>query len=815
MPHRFGFLILLVVLPLVTPSQGQAAERMVLCELFTSTTCPPCASANPYFDGWLFSYAQRGRVAVVKYHVWWPAPGNDPYYLANIAENSSRNSYYGNNYVPHLYVDGTIDAGGGYGSWPGTIDGRMSNVSPFVVSIDGYVTTSGGPICVKVKSDGSALGPGPFILQVAVVESGLHYTGPNGDPVHNYVMRDMLPDPSGEQFSLSLNDSLLFMRNVPWNTGWLVSNCEIFAWVQEKSSKSVLQAGRRPVSQLIFPPPPQLLLPANHATEQQLSPALRWRGALSATAYRLRIGNDASFASVVLDDSTFADTFFTPGPFAYLKTYYWQVVARNSSGWGTSSFVWDFSTTYAPPLPPVLLSPVNGADSCVIRPLLEWSTPLTALSYYLQVATDSLFGSIAYEDSLLAEARSLVHMLHGGTTYCWRVRGKNAKGTGDWSDVSHFTTGPTAVCEVGLHDRWNIVSVPLRLGSEMYQYLFPHAISRPFLFTPGSGYSGADTISFGYGFWMKFDGVQRVGLEGSFVTSDTFRLSKGWNLIGSISSGVAVNTLSSDPPGIINGLVYGYRGGYIPADTIRPGEGYWIKTSDSGSVTLSAAASRKISIPQERPEAILEAYNRITISDAAGSVQQLYVSGGRIGSSSFDIVSLPPPPPAGAFDARFSGDRRAISLDGGPATITIATSHYPVTLHWDIANTRDPLNLDIDGQDIELKGKGVVRLTYPAARITVRQAGRAENPAAYRLGQNYPNPFNPSTSIIYTLAAPGRVTLIVYDIAGRVVAILVNEGQTAGEHTVEWNAQGMPSGTYFYRLGTGGYTDTKEMILMK
>lgn len=95
-------------------------------------------------------------------------------------------------------------------------------------------------------------------------------------------------------------------------------------------------------------------------------------------------------------------------------------------------------------------------------------------------------------------------------------------------------------------------------------------------------------------------------------------------------------------------------------------------------------------------------------------------------------------------------------------------------------------------------------------------------PAAFTLSQNYPNPFNPSTIINYTIAGTGvsgvgtsRVSLVVYDILGREVATLVNERETPGTYEVKFNAGGLSSGVYFYRLNAGSYTQTRAMLLVR
>jgi len=88
-------------------------------------------------------------------------------------------------------------------------------------------------------------------------------------------------------------------------------------------------------------------------------------------------------------------------------------------------------------------------------------------------------------------------------------------------------------------------------------------------------------------------------------------------------------------------------------------------------------------------------------------------------------------------------------------------------------------------------------------------------PAEYSISQNYPNPFNPSTKIDFSLPVDSKVTLKVYDITGKEIAVLVNSVMPAGNHTVDFNASALSSGLYFYTINTGDFTKTVKMILAK
>ena len=85
----------------------------------------------------------------------------------------------------------------------------------------------------------------------------------------------------------------------------------------------------------------------------------------------------------------------------------------------------------------------------------------------------------------------------------------------------------------------------------------------------------------------------------------------------------------------------------------------------------------------------------------------------------------------------------------------------------------------------------------------------------FELLQNYPNPFNPSTTISYTLQAPGLVALTIYDVLGRQAGVLVNEKKPAGLYEVSFDASRLGSGLYFSQLCVDGFVQTKKIVFIK
>jgi hypothetical protein len=97
----------------------------------------------------------------------------------------------------------------------------------------------------------------------------------------------------------------------------------------------------------------------------------------------------------------------------------------------------------------------------------------------------------------------------------------------------------------------------------------------------------------------------------------------------------------------------------------------------------------------------------------------------------------------------------------------------------------------------------------------VIQTSSTLQPTKFMLEQNFPNPFNPSTTINYTLNQSGIVTLKVYNLLGQEVRTLVNGFQNAGSYHTMFDAQGLSSGIYFYRLQSPNSIQTRKMILLQ
>jgi hypothetical protein len=118
-------------------------------------------------------------------------------------------------------------------------------------------------------------------------------------------------------------------------------------------------------------------------------------------------------------------------------------------------------------------------------------------------------------------------------------------------------------------------------------------------------------------------------------------------------------------------------------------------------------------------------------------------------------------------------------------------------------------------------GNGVWRLSYPETTTNIKSLN--ETPTGFALEQNYPNPFNPSTTIKYNLPSSRQgersgvrfVTLKIYNLLGKEVAMLVNELQAPGNYEVKFNGSNLASGVYIYRLQAGNFVSIKKLMILK
>jgi hypothetical protein len=135
-----------------------------------------------------------------------------------------------------------------------------------------------------------------------------------------------------------------------------------------------------------------------------------------------------------------------------------------------------------------------------------------------------------------------------------------------------------------------MVSLPVTVDDYSAGTIFPAASSA---FGYSDGYATEPVLKNGSGYWIKCTGNGAFHANGARLDIDTIDVKARWNMVGSISAPVAVANITSPTFGLTISPFYQYdnRTGYTQADTVQPGKGYWVKSSQDGKLVLSASSS--------------------------------------------------------------------------------------------------------------------------------------------------------------------------------------------------------------------------------
>ena len=363
--------------------------------------------------------------------------------------------------------------------------------------------------------------------------------------------------------------------------------------------------------------------------------------------------------------------------------------------------------------------------------------------------------------------------------------------------------GGTISLDVDHMADWNLVGLPVSVEDPNHMSIFPDAIEGT-LFSFGNGYELQDDLVSGNGYWLRFTESGSTTITGELLGSVSVSLVTDWNLISGPSDAVSFDNID-DPDGlIIPGTVYGFGNGYELTETLNPGFGYWVRSTGDGSVNIGAARSGKTTTPFAGK---LDNANIISFNDA-----ELYF-GVDIPEENKLSYSLPPKPPAGSFDIRFTGDWKAVTDFG---TIEIMNNSGMIHLHYEIKdqNTWSLINPNT-GEEIILVDSGELQIDGNPHEFNLSRKSKEDVPNVFTLNPAFPNPFNPSTQISYFVPKESMIDISVYDISGRLIETLVNELKNYGPHSIMWNASSQASGVYFVRIKTDGFTNAQKVILTK
>ena len=342
---------------------------------------------------------------------------------------------------------------------------------------------------------------------------------------------------------------------------------------------------------------------------------------------------------------------------------------------------------------------------------------------------------------------------------------------------------------VNYSQNWDLISLPIQTG------LFPcnnMDESTLYGFSVG-GYidTDIDEMEIGSGYWLRFEEAEACTFTGEFINQTTITINHDWNLIGGISSPLDVNTILDESNLIIPGTVYGFGDGYVQAETIEPGYGFWLRSSGEGEITLSTYTTLTKSRYFQPPEYL----NTLTVN-----TNSLYF-GAKIEVDNPLSFSLPPKPPPGIKDIRFAGDTKLCTAD--VCVIEVENDGQPLIIECIVTDGHKWEILDKNGKVFKCEGTQVLELSELSETFILRKSIFYHTPTEFTLLPTYPNPFNPVTTLQFAVPEISDMKVSVYDIQGRLIELLVDEKILPGNHSIKWDASNLTSGVYFIMVENG------------
>jgi alpha-tubulin suppressor-like RCC1 family protein len=492
-----------------------------------------------------------------------------------------------------------------------------------------------------------------------------------------------------------------------------------------------------------------------------------------------------------------------------------------------------------PPPAPILLSPANNAINQSTSLTLKWAAAATATGYQCQVSTDPTFATnIIINDLALTDTTDAIKGLGNSTVYYWHVKSYSSAGYSSFSVIDTFSTiakppdKPVLVSPIN-----NATNLPATdtlvctkaLGASQYHW----QVRTDLNFSSVNGFVVDDstsdtmrvvTLSSGTKYYWQVQSVNPLAAS-DFAGPDSFKvmvapavapillipvnnainqrvdtLYMKWNQV-SLASGYECQlsiSPSFSPLVVSHDLTNDTT--FIVTNLLNLQKYYWRVRA------YNAGGTSPFSVPDS-----------LTTIIAAPSIPQLvspvHATGVALKSTLIWRVAAR----AEKYEVQLATDSQLDSV-GAFKTVAFDSTTTDTTLQLSTpltANTKYYWHVSA----MNMNGTSGYSNTPLYYFTTGTETGVAnENgkiPTEFTLSQNYPNPFNPSTIIKYSLPKSQMVTLRVYNIIGQVVATLISAHQNAGYYDVNFNADHLTSGVYFYVLRTDNFTLVHKMLLLK
>jgi photosystem II stability/assembly factor-like uncharacterized protein len=577
---------------------------------------------------------------------------------------------------------------------------------------------------------------------------------------------------------------------------------------------------------------PQLQLPADKSKDIPISTALTWENINGALSYELQVSNFFDFRYANTYELT--QNSHTLTGLDNNKLYYWKV--RTNYGSEKSSWSQVFSFTTLPqninaPQTPNINYPVETEDLYPVSLKFQWAPVSQAIDYHLQIATDWNFQSVIYNKTNITETWIDITNLDYLTTYYYRIRAHNTYGYSGYSNPGNMIT-ESRNWHAFRFDNWDYIKdlyfINKDIGFIVNSYFIRKTTDggiswrrvEPYL----SGYKQCNDILFTdqMNGWVVCEGgrilnttdggetwsEQTSGITNSIINLFFINSSEGWSvspyheLLKTTDGGK--NWIKYTIPGSGSiyslhffdnqkGIAFGYKAIY--------------RTTDGG-VTWNSTDSE------------LTLYKSFFLSSTVGWVVGTNGTICKTSNGGETWVSQQSGVAVELNDIYFFDQNMGIVV-GNSATI-LKTTDGGLSWSQDISGANQRRNfysLQFISSNVGwILGWRVLLSTNNAGGFT--SVDDEDNnsfyiPNDFVLYNNYPNPFNPATVISFSIPRSLFVEITVYDILGREVKNLIREFRNGGKYFIEYDASGLNSGIYFYKLKAGDFVQTKKMILLK
>ena len=633
--------------------------------------------------------------------------------------------------------------------------------------------------------------------------------------------------------------------------------------------------GFSPISYFITIPTdpiaPTLVYPDTNAIDIPPSPTFVWNNSGDRNSYQLHVSDVPSFTYIVNDISWVSDTTQKVFSLQNDKQYYWRVRARNSIGISDWSPIYTFKTYTIKDVPPwwsyASNTGNNSSISIPIHPTID-NVPISngdAIGVFFSRNDTMICGGYTIWDhnsnnGIIIWGNNAQTTIKDGFAQneviqfrIWDAQnskeypalvklagGKTSYFINEYLTVDSLRAATKIMHTVNLHAGWNLIST----------YADPHVANMDSVCKDIRNYMVLLKDGLGNFYWPNYDIYQVHNFEfkkgyqiymlmpatltfvGSNVLWDSTKIDMipGWNMISYLRySPMQVDSaLSSILDKVIlvkndAGEFFWNEFGINSMGSMKPGIGYQIYMSDTvtfhypnSMVPTNMLTKKGFSnlIEPSKPQyfvmknsssvntaILLFESNRLKDKDEVA----VFNSQGYLVGSASAVGNR-------AFMTIFGYDEIEKNVESGAKQ-----NEYLYIKIFDSKTENEYTVGDILVTDM-ISNKTLDHLYYKTDALlkATEQSVKISLPDKFSLEQNYPNPFNPTTIIKFSLPINSQVSLEIYNTLGQVVKRLINSSElNAGKYQVEFNAEGLSTGIYFYKLQTDSYSETKKMMLLK